>query len=81
MFLTMPSVNFPDRWSDFNTTRTRCPGLMSTRSVMLILSIFQLFKFSSWITRGWIFNFQEYKRLGKTILLDGSTQPIVIRIR
>lgn len=43
MFLTMPSVNFPDRWSGFKTTKTRCPGLMSARSVTLILMIFPLF--------------------------------------
>jgi hypothetical protein len=32
-----PSVNFPDRWSVFNITETRSPGLISMRFVPLIL--------------------------------------------
>ncbi len=37
--LTVPSVNFPDRWSIFNTIETRKPGLTSARSVPLMLLI------------------------------------------
>jgi len=35
--LTIPSVNFPDLWSIFNTIETRKPGLMLTSSVPLML--------------------------------------------